>query len=320
MGTGKAITRRAFGIMAAAMPFAFAQGKSTHAQSLPDCSSREQYAEFIIEADRFEAEQERYSVSLSSSRIRSGNTLGYVDIVPFTFQHDGDSQTASDSITLQCKTDDANNIPIFGPGEQGFYEVYSGNYLLFSQSLYSNDYFRPFPNSGAAAHQMLVRDSTVRITVGSSRYHWDISARNLSAAVQAAQSLQVHVRDEYTRKLCQPSAPCLLTTVACREIGLADDCFELRTVRRLRDVWLVNQPFGAGALDWYRENSCKILAAIPARDVRNIFSRFYLLRLVPAVVAERLGLHGWAFAWLRRGVETLHARYVSQTAWDVREP
>src|SRR5258705_10310485 len=45
--------------------------------------------------------------------------------------------------------------------------------------------------------------------------------------------------------------PCFLTATCCALVGLADDCFELRTLRRYRDEVLAEMPDGRGDIDRY---------------------------------------------------------------------
>ena len=245
-------------------------------------------------------------------RIRTNNALGYVDVGPFHYYHRVDASGPEEGLSLWFNTDDECKVPIFAVNEIGFYEIYAAGQRVLSETLRSNESSRSLPNTNGVIHRMLTGDSTVRITLGDAYFDWRISASQLARAIERAQGLLYQVQQDYSRGACQPasSEPCLLTTVACREIGLADDCAELKAVRRLRDGWLVNQPFGPVALAWYRVSSRAILDAISARDRRRVFARFYMLRLVPAVIAEKLGFHRWAFMWLRRGVEALHAHYV----------
>ena len=44
---------------------------------------------------------------------------------------------------------------------------------------------------------------------------------------------------------CEPPEGCFITTACCETLGLADDCFELRTLRRYRDEVLAKQPGGS---------------------------------------------------------------------------
>ena len=317
MRSGKAITRRAFGLLAAA-PLVVLQQKAVSAQNLPPCSDSTRSGNFNIYAEIYDDGTSHRTVTYASSRLRSGNAVGYVDVTPlcFTekFTRTQGGQNSSDEMYLRLETDTGNDggVPIAADSESVFYEIYNGGQRIFTTELELDDHYPTLANDLGLARQMWSGDSVVRLTIGSTYYDWTIRAQEFGEASTAALFMRSRLEYDSLHGTCKPgsSVPCLLTTVACRRLGLDDDCFELRTVRRLRDRWLVNQPFGAEALSWYRDNSRAILAAIPDNLAARLFARFYLLRLVPAVIAERLGLHCLAFTWLKQGVEKLHARYV----------
>ena len=99
---------------------------------------------------------------------------------------------------------------------------------------------------------------------------------------------------------CEPgSGGCHLTTVCCGMIGLADDCWELRTLRAFRDGWLIHQEGGrADVARYYREapEISRALAADP-RAAREVYRRYIL----PSAVMVSLGWNRMAWQIYRRG-------------------
>ena len=68
---------------------------------------------------------------------------------------------------------------------------------------------------------------------------------------------------------CEPPEGCFITTACCQTLGLDDDCFELRTLRRYRDRVLALRPGGAGDIAAYYELAPQILARLPHEDPRQ---------------------------------------------------
>ena len=60
------------------------------------------------------------------------------------------------------------------------------------------------------------------------------------------------------------SSGCFLTTACCEYKGLADNCYELETIRRLRDKYIVNQPYGEEMIRCYYKE-----APIIVENIRN---------------------------------------------------
>jgi hypothetical protein len=98
---------------------------------------------------------------------------------------------------------------------------------------------------------------------------------------------------------------CFLTTASCDVIGLADDCWELRTLRHFRDGWLAHQPGGAADIARYYREAPAIaqrLRANPAQAVREYW-RFVL----PSALAAAVGANRLARRIYTRGMNRLSA-------------
>jgi hypothetical protein len=92
-------------------------------------------------------------------------------------------------------------------------------------------------------------------------------------------------------KKCEPPESCFITTACCQAMGLDDDCFELRTLRRYRDHVLSKRPGGAGDIALYYELAPLILTRLPgktrAKRLRSIYARY----IFPAALAAQLGFN-----------------------------
>lgn len=85
---------------------------------------------------------------------------------------------------------------------------------------------------------------------------------------------------------------CFLTTAAVGTVGLADDCWELRTLRAFRDGALVRRPGGAALIEDYYRTAPQLVAAIGRRpDAARIWLRTYWTGIVPSALLARVGLH-----------------------------
>ena len=83
------------------------------------------------------------------------------------------------------------------------------------------------------------------------------------------------------------SSGCFLTTACCVWKGLPDDCRELQAMRRVRDEYLKQQPYGAELVRTYYDEAPAIVAAINASPDRDrILSETYDTVCVIADLAE----------------------------------
>lgn len=111
---------------------------------------------------------------------------------------------------------------------------------------------------------------------------------------------------------CEPPEGCFITTACCETLGLADDCFELRTLRRYRDEVLAKRPGGRDEIAAYYRLAPSILARLPVeareRRLRSLYARYIL----PASLAAKLGLDALAYR--------LYVRMLNELVRDVLEP
>ena len=96
---------------------------------------------------------------------------------------------------------------------------------------------------------------------------------------------------------CAAPDECFITSACCDLLGLADDCFELRSLRAYRDDVLAKERDGADAIALYYDLAPVILRAMPAARRDRILSVIYLRYVLPAALFARIGLSGLA-RWL----------------------
>ncbi|MEM1150561.1 MAG: hypothetical protein AAGI03_08370 [Pseudomonadota bacterium] len=94
---------------------------------------------------------------------------------------------------------------------------------------------------------------------------------------------------------------CFLTTACVEMLGLDDDCFELRTLRKYRDVVMSKTQRGRLLIDAYLTIGPRILGALdqmPARERSRILRTIYGRYILPSAVLAWLGFD--------RGAERLY--------------
>lgn len=69
---------------------------------------------------------------------------------------------------------------------------------------------------------------------------------------------------------------CFLTTACCEHKGLPDDCYELTTLRSLRDHYMKQSVFGNGLIKIYYETAPAIIEKINKLDRKDeIYNEIY---------------------------------------------
>lgn len=114
---------------------------------------------------------------------------------------------------------------------------------------------------------------------------------------------------------CQPAhfssssggsgSACFLTTATCEAVGLADDCWELRTLRKFRDSWLADQPGGMDDIQAYYAKAPAIAERL--KQDPHALLRLYWTRIVPSALAAQVGANGLARAIYSKGMRELAA-------------
>ncbi len=75
--------------------------------------------------------------------------------------------------------------------------------------------------------------------------HVKLDCESLRKALDWASQRQTELAQQFADNTCTPpEGGCFITTACCEVLGLDDDCFELRTLRRYRDQVLAARPGG----------------------------------------------------------------------------
>ncbi len=132
-----------------------------------------------------------------------------------------------------------------------------------------------------------------------------LDCETLRAGLAWASERQTALAALAAEEKCVPPEGCFITTACCETLGLDDDCFELRTLRRYRDDVLANKPGGVADIAAYYELAPLILARLPrearTETLRSVYARYIL----PAALAARLGLNTLAYKLYVRMLDEL---------------
>ncbi len=104
---------------------------------------------------------------------------------------------------------------------------------------------------------------------------------------------------------CEPPEGCFITTACCETLGLPDDCFELRMLRRYRDEVLATRPGGRQEIATYYRLAPLILARLPHAARARRLSYLYARYILPASLAAWLGLNALAYRLYVRMLDEL---------------
>ncbi len=136
--------------------------------------------------------------------------------------------------------------------------------------------------------------------------HLKLDCESLRKALDWAAQRQSELAAQYDEQKCTPpEGGCFITAATCAALGLDDDCFELRALRRYRDQVLAKRPGGEAAIARYYEIAPVILARMPESARRAGLLLVYARYILPAAIAAHLGLNAVAYRLYRRMVEGL---------------
>jgi hypothetical protein len=111
---------------------------------------------------------------------------------------------------------------------------------------------------------------------------------------------------------CEPPEGCFITTACCETLGLADECFELRSLRRYRDRVLTKRAGGVEEIAAYYRLAPMILARLPGEERGLILRSIYARYILPAAIAARFGFDRFAYRLYRRMIDELAAEFAPE--------
>jgi hypothetical protein len=145
---------------------------------------------------------------------------------------------------------------------------------------------------------------------GAEECRFTLNCEDLRKALDWAVQRKDELAKSFDEKKCTPPAQgCFLTTACCEVLGLSDDCFELRTLRRYRDRVLTAMPGGHAALAAYYLVAPSILERLPQEERVTLLLSVYARFILPSAVVARLGLYQLAYRLYARMMHELAREY-----------
>jgi hypothetical protein len=144
--------------------------------------------------------------------------------------------------------------------------------------------------------------------------HAQVSAKEAVRYFRMASDSLQKMEKKYDDKDCTVEVSgkptkCLVTTVACEEIGLDDNCFELSMLRKLRDKWLRSTKAGLREIEIYQKMAPKIIYSIsPCKSDSIELVNLYFFYILPSAIFEFVGLHFFSYRLIRHGIYSLALR------------
>jgi len=130
--------------------------------------------------------------------------------------------------------------------------------------------------------------------------------RDHGEALHQARKLMAVESERYRNKQC--SSGCFVTTACCEMVGLADDCWELRTLRQFRDTRLAALPGGpADIARYYRAAPALVASLATCHAGRRRLLGLYWRDILPCALLARLGLARACHRRYRRMMQRLGA-------------
>lgn len=146
-----------------------------------------------------------------------------------------------------------------------------------------------------------------------------LDCQTLRKALDWASVRQAALAEQYAEEKCTPPEGCFITTACCDVLGLDDNCFELRALRRYRDRVLAKRPGGAAAIALYCELAPLILARLPDAARRPLLLSVYARYILPSALATQLGLDALAYRLYVRMLEGLARDFAPEHAASLGE-
>lgn len=136
---------------------------------------------------------------------------------------------------------------------------------------------------------------------------FEIDCKVMRQALDWASARRDALAAERDNKQCASAEDCFITTACCEVLGLSDDCFELRTLRRYRDTILAARAGGSADIARYYELAPRLLARLRANahNPDDVLLGIYARYVLPAAIAARFGLDRLAYALYRRMLAAL---------------
>ncbi|HXG78011.1 MAG TPA: CFI-box-CTERM domain-containing protein [Methyloceanibacter sp.] len=160
-------------------------------------------------------------------------------------------------------------------------------------------------------------DKSVEMTIkldGKDECRFKLDCESLRAGLKWASERKMALAALASEDKCTPREGCFITSACCEALGLAGDCFELRTLRRYRDEVLALRPDGHRDIAAYYDLAPLILARMPEHTRKHRLCRVYARYILPASLAAWLKCNTLAYRLYTSMMQELVAQYAPEYA------
>ena len=151
-------------------------------------------------------------------------------------------------------------------------------------------------------------DMAVRLA-GKEECRFRLDGESLRAGLSWAAERQAALAEDRAAEKCTPPESCFITSACCEAVGLDNDCFELRALRRYRDEVLAKRPGGEEDIAAYYALAPAILARLPHGGRKRLLLFLYARYILPSALAARLGLNAIAYRLYARMLRELASTF-----------
>lgn len=159
------------------------------------------------------------------------------------------------------------------------------------------------------------REIEVVIKLGTTEEcHFALDCINLRKALDWAVAQRGMLAEKFEAQTCTPPQGCFITTACCDVLGLPDNCFELRALRRYRNEVLAKTPDGRATIALYYALAPALLNALEDKNRAKILRKLYARFIFPSALAAQLGFNRLAFRLYARMMQKLSAQASPQSS------
>lgn len=155
-------------------------------------------------------------------------------------------------------------------------------------------------------------DMAVRLA-GKDECRFTLDGESLRAGLTWAAERQTALAEARAEEKCTPPEGCFITSACCEVLGLDDECFELRALRRYRDEVLAKRPGGAGEIGAYYALAPLILARLPREGRKRGLAFLYARYILPSALAATIGLNAFAYRLYARMIRELASTFAPES-------
>lgn len=189
-----------------------------------------------------------------------------------------------------------------------FYDLYADNEAVsLGEKLFSDKLevaINTVISPSAIARILNSQNLKLRFHDGNKQTYLQLSIPSPQVSARSLDEMILSELAAFRRGECQIApADCVLTTACCDMLGLADDCWELRTLRIFRDSWLRAQSFGEVEINQYYQLASQTLASLNSlKDASHYLTRLYWCFILPSALLACVGANRLAYQLYKRGV------------------